>query len=136
MDVTPPDAGSEGGPAIDREALQERLGDDGDLIGELAVILAEDAPRLASECAQAIAAGDWTEAHRLAHTLRGAAGNLCARRVQAAAGDLERCARQGLIVEARAAGEAMQREVTRLLPALGELQLGGIHAVHPAQRDV
>lgn len=106
---------------LDWDGLQDRLGGDAVLIAELAAMLVEDAPRLAEECDQALSTGDWTTAYRLAHTLKGAAGNICAHRVAAAASELERLTRHPRTPDAFTAGAALQQEVRLLVPALREL---------------
>jgi HPt (histidine-containing phosphotransfer) domain-containing protein len=107
-------------PVVDREALDERLGGDDDLVAELAVMLAEDARRLAAECAAAAAAGDRTKTRESAHTLKGAAANLCALRVVACAAHLERLAREASADLVGASARVVE-EVERLLPALRSL---------------
>jgi two-component system sensor histidine kinase/response regulator len=68
----------------------------------------------------ALAGGDKALAERLAHTLKGVAGNVGAHGVQSAAGALEKCIRNG--AEATAV-EAAQRQVAVALdPLLAQLQ--------------
>ena len=109
---------------IDRAALDERLGGDDELVAELARMLAEDAPRLAAECASAAAAGDYEVTRQAAHTLKGASANLCAVRVVSSAAHLERLARQASDASLVEASADVVREVQRLLPELLALGSG------------
>lgn len=111
-------------PVLDREALEERLGGDDMLVAELARMLAEDARHLAADCAAAVAAGDRELARQAAHTLKGAAANLCAARVVHSAAHLERSARQAPGPDLADASAAVVREVERLLPELMALGTG------------
>jgi HPt (histidine-containing phosphotransfer) domain-containing protein len=78
------------------------------------------------QIADALAAGDWPLAERLAHTCRGVAGNLGARAVQQAAGSLE-------------VGLRERADTTTLAPLLSEFGatlgtlLAGLHAALPPQ---
>ena len=108
-------------PVLDREALEERLGGDDELMAELARMLAEDARHLAAECAEAVGAGNRERARQAAHTLKGAAANLCAGRVVASAAHLERLAREPSDVDLVEASADVVREVERLLPELAAL---------------
>ncbi len=110
-------------PVLDREALEERLGGDDELVAELARMLAEDAQHLAADCAEAVAAGNRERARQAAHTLKGAAANLCAARVVSTAAHLESLARQAPGVDLGDASADVVREVERLLPEL--MALGG-----------
>ena len=107
-------------PVLDRAALDERLGGDDDLVAELAMMLAEDAQRLAAECAAAAVAGDFERTRHAAHTLKGAAANLCALRVVSSAAHLERLAREAA-AELVPASASVVDEVERLLPELRSL---------------
>lgn len=106
---------------LDRLALDERLGGDEDLVAELALMLVEDAQRLAAECAAATAAGDLERTRMAAHTLKGAAANLCAERVVATAARLERLTRDSPGADLTGVSAALVHEVERLIPALRSL---------------
>jgi signal transduction histidine kinase/CheY-like chemotaxis protein len=73
-------------------------------------------------------AGDWATAERTAHSLKGVAGNLGAKGVQAAAADLEQALRQGMSLEEvqrlrQILSDQLNTLITRLRPALGEPSL-------------
>ncbi|HKA18910.1 MAG TPA: response regulator [Blastocatellia bacterium] len=74
-----------------------------------------DAP---SRIRERLASQDRTTAERMAHTVKGVAGNLGAKAVQAAAGDLERAVHEGAPAEA-----LCDRLASVLLPLVGELRV-------------
>jgi two-component system sensor histidine kinase/response regulator len=98
--------------------LEERLGGDRELIAEVSQMLFEDAPRLADGCRTALAVSDAEGASRAAHTLKGAAANLCAGAVCGVADRIERLARDGDLAAARHACTLLLDEVDKLGLAL------------------
>ena len=73
-----------------------------------------------SQISSALKQGDSALAERLAHTLKGVAGNIGAKSVQAAAGDLEKAIRtKGAASEINS---ARQRVATALDPLVAEIQ--------------
>jgi signal transduction histidine kinase/CheY-like chemotaxis protein/HAMP domain-containing protein len=70
-----------------------RVGGNEKLYRKLLRDFAEQQGRAAEQIAEALALGDAAVAERLAHTLKGVAGNIGAKDVQAAAGALEKCLR-------------------------------------------
>ncbi len=109
--------------------LEERLGGDRELIAEVSQMLLEDAPRLADECSRALATSDTEAAARVAHTLKGAAANLCAEAVCGVADRIEQCARDGDLVGARNACPILLVEVAKLRTALQTLIESGPSSV-------
>ena len=101
--------------------LEERLGGDRELIAEVSQMLLEDAPRLADECRRALATSDTEAASRVAHTLKGAAANLCAGAVCEVADRIEHLARDGDLAGARNACPILLAEVAKLRTALQTL---------------
>ena len=71
-----------------------RVGGNEKLYRKLLRDFAAQQGRAAEQIAEALALGDAAVAERLAHTLKGVAGNLGASDLQAAAGKLERCLRE------------------------------------------
>ena len=71
-----------------------RVGGNEKLYRKLLRDFAAQQGRAAEQIAEALATGDAAVAERLAHTLKGVAGNLGASDLQAAAGKLERCLRE------------------------------------------
>ena len=84
----------------------------------LRLFLEQQGPALAQITA-ALAQGDRELAERVAHTLKGVAGNIGAKAVQTAAGALEKVIREG--TEAAAVAAARQQVVAALDPLLAQL---------------
>jgi response regulator RpfG family c-di-GMP phosphodiesterase len=115
--VTPADlfaaVESAGPPAavpIDRDAMLERLGGDESLFRDVAALFVEDGPTRLAELADATAARDKTRVRFVAHALKGAAGNLSARRLLAASDALERLAAHEIDDAAVTAADLVARE--------------------------
>ena len=85
---------------------------------ELVQMFKDDCKRLVGEIQQAAAAGDWKRLERLAHNLKGSSGMLSARPLSAAAGALERNARERDVDGLRASLDALSAEAARLLAEL------------------
>jgi signal transduction histidine kinase/DNA-binding response OmpR family regulator len=68
----------------------KRCGGDAELLDDVLAVFREAFPELLQELTTAAEQSDWTTLQRVAHTLKGSAGNLGAERLQAAAGQLER----------------------------------------------
>ena len=77
-DRVPADAG------IDLEQALRRLGNDPELLRELALIYVEDAPGLLEKCGKGIDPAQLEEAARSAHSLKGLASNFSAAAAEAA----------------------------------------------------
>ena len=82
-------------PGVDREAGLAVIGGDRRIYRELLVRFVEDHAEDARRTAAALARGDRETARRLAHTARGAGGNIGAGRVAEVAGALERAILDG-----------------------------------------
>ena len=89
---TPP-ADQEAG--LDRAAALARLGGNERLLRSVAAEFTQDYAACATTLRQALAAGDLDAARRLAHTVKGVAGNIAADALAAAARDLETSLAQG-----------------------------------------
>ena len=81
--------------AFDPASLTERIGEDPELIRELALIFTEDAAKLIESIKQAIAAGDHAALEYAAHSLKGSALNFGARAVSELWLELETLGRSG-----------------------------------------
>jgi PAS domain S-box-containing protein len=99
---------------FDRAALLTRLEGDAELLDELIGLFLEDCPQRLTSVHDALARGDMEDLAQVAHTLKGAAGNLCAPLVQDAAKHLEAAARQGDVQAASDVFIRLEQEVTRL----------------------
>jgi PAS domain S-box-containing protein len=74
---------------IDTEGALTRLGGNRKLLRSLLKKFASNHADSTDQIKSAITSGDWKLAHRLAHTVKGVAGNICAKKLQSAAQDLE-----------------------------------------------
>ncbi|QIN77575.1 response regulator [Rubrobacter marinus] len=95
-----------------------------DILAELVELFVEDAePRLAA-LREAVAAGDAEGIERAAHTLKGSAGNMGARRMSEIASRLQDVGTSGDLSKAGALLEDLEFEYARVKPALQELKEG------------
>jgi two-component system, sensor histidine kinase and response regulator len=118
-----------GAPALDREALLERVNGDHELLSEVTAMLLRDAPKLIAEVREAIERRDRDAFGYAAHTLRGMLRNFSAGAAEEAAARLQAldAGRDG--ARAEAACQALEREIERLSVDLAgmteEMQAGG-----------
>ena len=95
-----------------------------DILTELVDIFVEDAePRLAA-LREAVASGDAEGIERAAHTLKGSAGNMGARRMSVIASDLQDAGTSGDLSTAASLLQNLEFEYDRVKPALEELKGG------------
>ncbi len=92
--IPPPSPGTEP-PLLDRVGALRRLGGNEALLLQLLEDFLQEQAGTAEELRIALDTGDLALAERLAHTLKGVAGNLGAKRLQHAAGNMERALRSG-----------------------------------------
>jgi HPt (histidine-containing phosphotransfer) domain-containing protein len=81
-----------------------------DVLHEVLTVFIQDVPRRVASLSAAAAGGRVAEAARAAHSLKGSAGNIGARRLQALAATLEEAAGAGAMHDVRARADAIQRE--------------------------
>jgi two-component system, sensor histidine kinase and response regulator len=105
--------------AVDLDALRDRLGDDEELLKELAGLYLQDEGALLGQIAAAIREGDATALRRAAHTLKGAVSNFCAPAARGAAQDLESAGADGRLDEAAALYDTLTMELARVREVLG-----------------
>jgi CheY-like chemotaxis protein len=79
-------------PRFDEAELMERLGGDREVLREVVAIFRHSTPDIVSEIQTALEARDLARLRGAAHTLKGAAGNLSAKRVAALAFEIENAA--------------------------------------------
>jgi two-component system, sensor histidine kinase and response regulator len=103
---------------FDRAALLNNMGDDEEITNEIIHIFLQDAPRQIDSLAKAVAEGNINLVNRQAHTLKGAAGNVCADVLQASALEMEKAGKIGdmtraesLLVTIKENFEAFQSEI-------------------------
>jgi signal transduction histidine kinase/DNA-binding response OmpR family regulator/HPt (histidine-containing phosphotransfer) domain-containing protein len=125
MAGTPPAAGTPLGDTyaianLDSAAGLSRVGGNGKLYQKLLRQFVDQQAAVVDQIADAHASGDRPLAERLAHTLKGVAGNIGATPVQAAAGALEKCIRDG--ASGQALDAARQRVSAALDPLVADLR--------------
>jgi CheY-like chemotaxis protein len=104
--------------AFDEAEALARTGGSREGLRELAIILAEHAPKLLDDARRALAAGDAAEVRRAAHTLKGSAALFGAKPTVDAALALETMGREGKLEGAEEGIKRLDAELQRLLEAL------------------
>jgi CheY-like chemotaxis protein/HPt (histidine-containing phosphotransfer) domain-containing protein len=107
---------------VDVEAGLRRLAGDAVLYRRLLVDFARSQAKAATEVRSALLAGDTERVRRLAHTLKGVAGNLAATGLEAAAREMESAARAGRLDGIGPKVEAMQSALTQVLESVCALE--------------
>jgi two-component system, sensor histidine kinase and response regulator len=104
--------------SFDIDAALQHVEGDRELLDEIVRIFLDECPRNMADIQNSIRAADPSVLERAAHTLKGAAANLCAGGVTRSAADLENCARTGDLSQARDQFHALQDAVGQLLHEL------------------
>ncbi len=104
--------------APNRSEALRRVGDDAELLRELAGLFLDSYPQQLTELRTAFGVGDGPTVQRLAHTLKGAVGVFGARFAFEAALRLEATARAGDLTAAEQARIGLEEALGRLRPAL------------------
>jgi PAS domain S-box-containing protein len=117
-----PDSGESGAPVFDRDAALHRVDGDRELLREIIGLFVEDAPRRLAEIEEGLARTDLDQVRRAAHTLKGAAANLAAHRLQAMAVRLEATAKDGNVAAIPPVLIAARGELQRLTETLGRFR--------------
>ena len=117
-----PAAAGEG--VFDLERALAAMGDDPELLRELAGVFLQECPGLLGEIRNAVSRGDATGLKCSAHSLKGSVDNFAARPAFEAALRLEIMGRDGKLLGAPEALVELERELDRLTPALTALALG------------
>jgi HPt (histidine-containing phosphotransfer) domain-containing protein len=111
-----------GKPAVlDRDAALGRVGGDLDLLREIAVLFADECPRVLQELRNALANGDAPAIGRAAHGLKGSAANFGAVSAVDAAIRIEQSARAGRIDEVHPLVELLDQTLNTLLAELEQI---------------
>jgi signal transduction histidine kinase/CheY-like chemotaxis protein/HPt (histidine-containing phosphotransfer) domain-containing protein len=118
-------SGATDAEVFDAAEAFHRLDGDMQLLRELVGLFMEDRPNIAGQIAQALDDGDMEALARAAHSLKGALGNLAARRSFAAALNLETVAREGNCDAAREAWSELETEISLLESALKDVAAKG-----------
>ena len=106
---------------LDREMLLNRVGDDRELISILFNALREDGPAPITNLRDAIDTNDFGAARRVAHTIKGTAGNLGAVRLADAAKQAEQAAAASNAEASRDMLGKLEAALTQTLEALEAL---------------
>jgi HPt (histidine-containing phosphotransfer) domain-containing protein len=96
----------------------KRVAGDRELLRELVTVFLDECPRWLEELRAAVAGQDATRVQRLAHTTKGALGQLGAEVAFAVAERLERMGREARLTGAEEAHAALEKEFLRLQPVL------------------
>jgi len=110
-------------PVFDRADALERVGEDEDVLAEVIGLFLQHSPSLLANIRDAVARRDPKRLEVAAHSLRGCAGNLSAKRVVAAAQQLEELALRAEFDESLEAVAFLERELDRLTDAVSALVL-------------
>lgn len=107
--------------AIDRDALLNRVGGDVELFAEIVRLFLADCPARVADIQAAVAAGDGDAIRLTCHALKGAAGNLSAMDLMAAARALERIGAEGRIEAAPAAFRELTTQAALAIDSLRQM---------------
>ena len=99
-------------PAIDRQLALSRVGDDLELLREIAVLFLDECPRALLEIHQAVSGEDPAKLENAAHALKGSVANFGASAAVAAAFRLEQMGRAQQLVEAPEALRALEQALS------------------------
>lgn len=103
---------------LDRDELLERMGGDRELLVEIVDLFLCDCPKQLAELSDAVAREDAVSIRRVAHTLKGLAGNLASAAATEAALRLERMGSAGNLTGAREELASLERVIEQLKVAL------------------
>ncbi|MFO1000409.1 MAG: response regulator [Planctomycetaceae bacterium] len=106
---------------LNREELMSRVGGDQELIEILAGAFRDDAPRHIAAFSNALAANDAQAAKKVAHTIKGCAGNLAGTRLRDYAKSLELSVASGNLDEAKQALPRLEEEINALLDQIEQM---------------
>lgn len=106
---------------LNREELMSRVGGDQELVEILASAFRDDAPRHVAAFSNALAANDAQAAKKVAHTIKGCAGNLAGNRLRDYARTLELSVSSGSLDEAKQALPRLENEINALLDQIEQM---------------
>lgn len=106
------------GEPLQLEATLERLGGDLELFRDFVDFYDEDSKALLVDLADAARVGDARRLERVAHSLKGLAGNVGGETAAKSAGEVEEAARTGKLTKAQGMIDTLQQEFERLALAL------------------
>ena len=106
---------------LDLPLALSRVGDDKELLREIAVLFIEECPRAFAEIQEAIAAGDPVKLENTAHALKGSVANFGAREAVEAAFRLEQMGRAKEMSEAEGMLHRLETALSAVCAELGTL---------------
>jgi HPt (histidine-containing phosphotransfer) domain-containing protein len=109
------------GRGLDRELALSRVGEDAELLKEIAALFMEDYPSVLAEIQAAAARGDALGVERAAHGLKGSVANFGAQAAVDAAFQIERMGRAGDLNRVSEAIDTLARALDALRPELEAL---------------
>jgi len=109
------------GRGLDRELALSRVGEDAELLKEIAALFMEDYPSVLAEIQAAAARGDAQGVERAAHGLKGSVANFGAQAAVDAAFQIERMGRAGDLNHVSEAIDTLARALDALRPELEAL---------------
>ncbi len=123
MSFSSPESSTESSPqsSLDRRLALSRVGDDLELLREIADLFLEECPRALLELHQALAGADALKLENAAHSLKGSVANFGASAAVDAAFRLEQMGRAGQLVEAPAALHALEEALSVVCAELAVL---------------
>ena len=98
-------------PIFDEQDALERLGGDTELLQMILEVFQNSCTEQLSKLEKAIAAADCKSAYREAHSIKGAAANVSAKRISAIAAELERQMSESDIEDAPKLSEMLREEI-------------------------
>jgi CheY-like chemotaxis protein/HPt (histidine-containing phosphotransfer) domain-containing protein len=108
-------------PIVDVDAVLLRFDNDKALLQEAVELFQHGIPRLMSQLREAVDRGDLILVERIAHSIKGSAGNFGGMAAAESATNLEWMARKGDLSEAAEVLENLEGELDRLIHALAQL---------------
>jgi PAS domain S-box-containing protein len=120
-ELPPGDGSSDRSMAMDYDTAMSHMGDDADLLKEVADVFLQGCGQQMTEIEEAISAGDAEKVQRSAHALKGAVANFAADPARDAAQQLELMGKKGELDQADAAYQELERRMTGLVKVLGDL---------------
>lgn len=111
---------SDHAPPFDLDAALDRLLGDREVLHEIFHMLRDETPRQLLQCQQLANSAAWRELSRVAHSIKGAVGNIAAEQAMAAAWALEQGARAADVEAIPGLLEALELSWQRLDTCLAE----------------
>jgi HPt (histidine-containing phosphotransfer) domain-containing protein len=99
---------------IDIQRALKQLDGDRELFDRALATFLDNIPRILSDLESAISDGNVSQSHLVAHSLKGAASNICAEAMRSAAQTLEQMCQQNSLADANVVFEELLKHVDRL----------------------